>query len=530
MRLLRLYRIFAVVARYRLDLLAAHDKLPRWLGFIIRFGPWRLASAPAGSNGERLRLALESLGPIFIKFGQLLSTRPDLVPADIAAELSKLQDQVPPFPEAESIALIERALGKPTRELFAEFNATPMASASIAQVHGARLHSGREVVVKVVRPGIRKVIEKDIGLLFTLARFVERYIPDGKRLRPVEVVTDYRNTILDELDMQREAANTSQLRRNFAESELLYVPEVFFDYTRRDVLVMERIDGIPVTDMAALQAQKTDLKVLAERGVEIFFTQVFRDSFFHADMHPGNIFVAKDNPASPQYIAVDCAIIGSLSDDEQQYLARILLAMFKHDYRKVAELHIECGWIAADVRVTEFEAAIRSVCEPIFEKPLGQISFGHLLVNLFTTARRFDMEVQPSLVLLQKTLLNIEGLGRQLYPELDLWQTAMPFLERWLAQQYAPKQVLPKLADQLMALVHALPQTSAAGSKPGDELAALRRQIADEQRRNRRWRQAGLAATAGIAIAALPAAGLIAQIPAASWLLLGVAAILILRS
>ena len=388
----------------------------------------------------------------------MLSTRRDLLPDDIADELAKLQDQVPPFSQQQSIDIIEQSLGQSVEQIFLDFTPQPMASASVAQVHAATLHSGEDVVIKVLRPGIEKIIRQDIKLLFILARLIEKYFADGPRLRPVEVVEDYQHTIIDELDLMREGANTSQLKRNFEHSDLLYVPEVFWDYTRRDVLTVERIYGIPVTDVAALEQQQTNMKSLAERGVEIFFTQVFRDSFFHADMHPGNVFVSREHPDRPQYIAIDCAIIGTLSESDQYYLARNLLAIFQRDYRLVAELHIECGWIPSNTRASDFESAIRTVCEPIFEKPLGEISFGQLLVYLFQTARRFEMEVQPSLVLLQKTLLNIEGLGRQLYPPLDLWTTAQPFLEEWIKNRYSPKESYKRARRHLPALLEQLPK------------------------------------------------------------------------
>lgn len=457
-RIQRLLKITRMVSRYRLDTLVEKEQLPRAAAILFALGPWRLHPVPNLSRGERIRLALENLGPVFIKFGQMLSTRRDLLPGDIIDELTKLQDQVPPFGQQQAVEIIEQTLGQSVDELFSTFNSEPMASASVAQVHSATLLSGEDVVVKVVRPGIEKTIRQDIKLLLTLARFVEKHLPDGKRLRPVEVVIDYEHTIIDELDLQREGANTSQLNRNFQHSELLYVPHVYWDFTRRNILTMERIYGIPVTDMAALHDQGTDLKLLAERGVEIFFTQVFRDSFFHADMHPGNVFVSKQNPDSPQYIAIDCAIIGTLSESDQYYLARNLLAIFQRDYRLVAELHVECGWVPANTRVNDFESAIRSVCEPIFEKPLGEISFGQLLVYLFQTARRFEMEVQPSLVLLQKTLLNIEGLGRELYPQLDLWTTAKPFLEQWLKDRYSPSGTIKRARRHLPALLEQLPR------------------------------------------------------------------------
>ncbi len=456
-RILRLGKIARVVTRYRLDTFIDKNQLPSSLAALFTIAPWRLFSIPDQSRGARLRQALEELGPIFVKFGQMLSTRRDLLPDDIIDELAKLQDQVPPFPSQQAIDIIEGALGQSVDNLFAQFSAQPMASASVAQVHAATLFSGEEVVVKVIRPGIELTIQQDIKLLFTLAKLIERYFPDGRRLRPVDVVDDYQITILDELDLQREGANTSQLRRNFANSDLLYVPEVHWDFTNRHVLTMERIHGIPVTDIKALEQQNTNMKALAERGVEIFFTQVFRDSFFHADMHPGNIFVSRQHPEKPQYIGIDCAIIGSLSESDQYYLARNLLAIFQRDYRLVAELHIECGWIPADTKVHDFESAMRSVCEPVFEKPLAEISFGQLLVYLFQTARRFEMEVQPSLVLLQKTLLNIEGLGRELYPQLNLWDTAQPFLEQWLKDRYAPSGVYKRLRKHMPALLEQLP-------------------------------------------------------------------------
>ncbi|MGI9283847.1 MAG: ubiquinone biosynthesis regulatory protein kinase UbiB [Pseudomonadales bacterium] len=452
----RLIKIIRVTLRYRLDLLFNTSALPWHIRILLL--PVRAFPAGSHSRGERIRLALEELGPIFIKFGQMLSTRPDLIPADIVDQLSELQDNVPPFDEALAAATIEAALEQNISTVFKRFDTTPMASASVAQVHAAALQDGSEVVVKVLRPGIEKVIQQDIKLLFSLARLVHRYAPDGRRLRPVEIVDDYQHTIMDELDLLREASNAAQLKRNFADSDMLYVPKVYWDYTRTNVFVMERIYGIAVTDIAALNAGNTNLQVLAERGVEIFFTQVFRDSFFHADMHPGNIFVDIKDPEKPRYIAVDCAIIGSLSDHDQYYLARNLLAIFQREYRQVAQLHIECGWIPETTRVNDFEAAIRSVCEPIFQKPISEISFGQLLVYLFTVARRFDMTVQPSLVLLQKTLLNIEGLGRQLYPQLDLWQTAQPFLERWVEDRYAPAQVMQRLQRQAPSWLEQLPQ------------------------------------------------------------------------
>jgi len=442
MVLIRLIKILWVGARYRLDKL-----LPSKTSFRIKliFFWMRLIPGRNLSRGESLRRALEDLGPIFIKFGQLLSTRPDLIPQDIVLELNYLQDKVTPFDQHEFRRLAEESLGENLDSVFSYFEAAPLASASIAQVHAAKLLDGRDVIVKLVRPNLERVIEQDIQLLLKIARLIEKYSIDGKRLRPIEIVEDYRITIFDELDLQREAANASQLRRNFLNSPLLYVPEIIWPFTRPNLLVMERIYGIPVTDIAQLNAQNTNLKVLAERGVEIFFTQVFDHNFFHADMHPGNIFVSRENPQTPQYMAVDMAIVASLTKEDQYYLARNLLAMFRRDYRQVAELHVQSGWVPSHVRVGDLEAAVRTVCEPIFEKPLKEISFAKLLLSLFRTARRFDMQVQPQLVLLQKTLLNIEGLGRQLYPDLDLWQTAHPFLERWLKNRFHPRSLWKEL-------------------------------------------------------------------------------------
>jgi ubiquinone biosynthesis protein len=452
----RLFRIQRVVIRYRLDDLLFALPLPWWM-LAVRFVlPWRWLPRRKNelTRGARLRLALQDLGPIFIKFGQLLSTRRDLLPEDIADELMMLQDRVPPFESQKAIDLIESQLGAKISEVFSRFDVAPLASASVAQVHAAQLKTGEEVVVKVVRPGLKPIIGSDLAWLFILAKIAERMSADARLLHPVDVVADYEKTIYDELDLLREAANSSQLRRNFEGSNMLYVPEVYWDWCRPKVLVMERIYGVQVTDLATLADQRTDMKKLAERGVELFFTQVFRDSFFHADMHPGNIFVSTVNPWDPQYIAIDCGIVGSLTPEDQDYLARNLFAFFKRDYRRVAQLHIDSGWVPAETKLNEFEAAIRTVCEPIFEKPLKDISFGQVLMRLFQTARRFNMEVQPQLVLLQKTLLNVEGLGRQLYPELDLWSTAQPFLERWMRERVSPKTLIGNLQSQVEQIPH----------------------------------------------------------------------------
>lgn len=441
--LVRLLQILYAAYKFRLDTFIAVRRLPwtiRWLFIPITWLP-----TPDAPRGERLRLFFEHMGPVFVKFGQLLSTRPDLIPPDLMNHLDKLQDNVTPFPSEDFVALVEASLEAPIDSLFKQFDREPLASASVAQVHTATLHNGKQVVVKAVRPGLEPVIEKDIALLRLVAFLAESLSADGRRLHMRDVVEEYRHTIFDELDLLREAANASQLRRNFQGSEMLYVPEVHWDYCRRDVMVMERIFGIPVTHVDALNAQKTNMKCLAERGVEIFFKQVFEHNFFHADMHPGNIFVSTENPHNPKYIAIDMAVVGSLSREDQYYLARNILAMFRRDYRLVAELHVFSGWVPEDTSIGELEAAIRSVCEPIFEKPLSEISFGHVLISLFQTARRFNMEVQPQLVLLQKTLLNIEGLGRQLYPELDLWGTAHPYMERWIKNRFHPKALLTEL-------------------------------------------------------------------------------------
>lgn len=455
-RLARLLKIIRVMLAYRLDTFFADRPLQWPLRLLL--SPTKLLPAPTATRAVRLRKALQALGPIFVKFGQLLSTRRDLLPADLADELALLQDQVEPFDSHIAIDIIESALGDRIDQTFANFDATPLASASVAQVHSAELLSGEQVVIKVIRPGIEKTIAQDIKLLFLIARLVERYSSDGRRLRPIEVVSDYQQIIFDELDLQREAANSSQLKRNFETSHVLQVPTVYWDWCTPTILTMERMQGIPVSDIEALNNCGTDLQLLAERGVEIFFTQVFEHNFFHADMHPGNIFVDATDPKDPVYIALDCAIMGSLSDFDRHYLARNLLAVFNRDYRQVAQLHIECGWVPEGTDAHAFESMIRSACEPVFDKPLAEISFGTLLIYLFGAARRFGMEVQPSLVLLQKTLLNIEGLGRQLYPALDLWQTAHPFLEKWVQDKYSPFSLFAELRAQSPSLLESLPE------------------------------------------------------------------------
>jgi len=456
-QIIRLLHIQLILARNGLDKLIVTLPFFSLLRFMVYLNPWNWFRRKRLPRGEALRISLEELGPIFIKFGQALSTRPDDLPADIAQELCKLQDKVPPFASEQALAIIEEAFGRSAFDIFAEFDPEPLASASMAQVHAATLKSGEKVVVKILRPNMRKLIAQDLSILHTFAKLLDTYWPGSKRLKPREIVQEFEHNLYDELDLQREAANAGQLRRNFKNSELLYIPEVYWDYTRPNIMVMERIHGIPVADIETLNAHKVDIKILAERGVEIFFTQVFRDCFFHADMHPGNIFVSYENPQNPQYICIDFGIIGTLNDNDQRYLAENLYAFFSRDYRRVAELHVESGWVARNTRVDEFESAIRTVCEPIFEKPLKDISFAQVVVRLFQVARRFQMEVQPQLVLLQKTLLAIEGLGRQLCPDLDLWATAKPFLEKWLKEQVGPKAFLRQLRDNLPFFAEQLP-------------------------------------------------------------------------
>jgi len=453
-QVLRLLHINVVLVRHGLDELILATHLFRPIRFILYLLPWNWLPRRRQPRAVRIRSALEDLGPIFVKFGQILSTRRDLLPEDIADELARLQDRVAPFPGALSRQIIEQAYGKPINEVFRTFDQEPLASASIAQVHAATLLDGREVIIKVLRPGIAAVIARDVSLLKILAGLAERYWSEGPRLRPREVVAEYEKTIMDELNLVREAANASQLRRNFADSEMLYVPEVFWPYCRHNVMVMERIRGTPIGDIDALRRQGIDFKQLSERGVEIFFTQVFRHNFFHADMHPGNIFVSPEG----RYIAVDFGIMGTLSPEDQRYLAENFVAFFNRDYRRVAELHVQSGWVGKGTRVDELESAIRSVCEPIFERPLRDISFGRLLLTLFQTARRFNSQVQPQLVLLQKTLLNIEGLGRQLYPDLDLWQTAKPFLERWMSEHVGVRAFLSTIRERSPRWLAQLPQ------------------------------------------------------------------------
>ncbi len=467
----RLLAIQRTLIKYGLEEFVWATHLFRPIGWIRRLLPHR---SPAEPLGARIRCALEELGPIFVKFGQAVSTRRDLLPVAIADELAKLQDQVPPFDSAEALEILAAAFGRSADEVFAEFERAPLAAASVAQVHAAKLHDGRDVVVKILRPGVHKSIRQDLAVLHAVAELADRYWSEGRRLRPREVVREFETTLINELDLMREAANAAQLRRNFEGSGMLYVPEVHWPYCRPNVLTMERISGIPVSDIAALESRGTNIRHLAENGVEIFFTQVFRHNFFHADMHPGNIFVDVTDPDQPRYVAVDFGIVGALSPRDQHYLAANFLAFFKRDYYRVAKLHVDSGWVPANTRVTELEAAIRSVCEPIFNKPLKDISFGLVLLRLFETARRFDMQVQPQLVLLQKTLLNIEGLGRQLYPELDLWATAKPVLEKWMAHRTDPRTHLrellrnwPRITEDLLLLPDTIQQILRGAAESG---------------------------------------------------------------
>lgn len=456
-QLLRLIHINIILARNGLDNVVVSIRLFSPLRFIVYLNPWNWFRKDTLTRGQALRKTFEELGPIFIKFGQALSTRPDILPPDIAFELCKLQDRVPPFASNTVLSLIEKAFGRSAFDIFAEFDVECLASASMAQVHAATLKSGEQVVVKVLRPNMRKIIEQDLSILHTIANLADRYWPESKRLKPKEIIREFEHNLFEELDLQREAANASQLRRNFTHSPLLYVPDIFWDYTRENVMVMERIHGIPIADLASLKAHGINIKKLAERGVEIFFTQVFRDCFFHADMHPGNIFVSYEHPHDPQYICIDFGIVGTLNESDKRYLAENLYAFFNRDYRRVAALHIESGWVDRHTRLEEFESDIRMVCEPIFEKPLKDISFAQVILRLFQVARRFQMQVQPQLILLQKTLLAVEGLGRQLYPELDLWTTAKPFLEKWIKEQIGPKAFFRHLRENIPFFAEQLP-------------------------------------------------------------------------
>ena len=527
----RMIAIQRVLVKYGLDDVIKQTHLLRPLRFLFYLAPRRRdSSAPLG---ERIRLALEELGPIFVKFGQAISTRRDLLPTDIADELAKLQDAVPPFPAEQAVAIIEGAYGESVDEVFERFDKEPLAAASIAQVHTAKLKAGHEVIVKVLRPGVQEQIEGDLAVLRVLAGLADRYWEHGKRLRPLEVVDEYEHTIIDELDLMREAANTAQLRRNFQGSDMLYVPDVYWDFCRPEVLVQERIYGTPISDMDALNKAGANIQVLAENGVEIFFTQVFRHNFFHADMHPGNIFVITTDPEKPKYAAVDFGIVGTLSPEDQRYLAENFLAFFDRDYQRIAKLHIDSGWVPAGTRVDQLETAFRTVCEPIFNRPLAEISFAQLLMRLLRVAQRFDVEVQPQMILLHKTLFNIEGLGRQLYPQLDLWKTAHPVLKRWMDEQVGGRAMLkdlrenlPQLRDamrELPAIIQHLGEQAADGkiqfNLQSPELRQIQKQLLDQQRQ-RYWLTA--AATAIISGVMLTALG---SMPELAWALLAVGAI-----
>jgi ubiquinone biosynthesis protein len=509
--LARLLRIQRALVRHRLDEFVRATHLYRPLRYLYYISPWTWFQRRIdGTRGERLRLALEELGPIFVKFGQALSTRRDLLPVDVADELAKLQDRVPPFPGEIAIAMIEKTFGRPLAEIFGSFEPSPLAAASIAQVHAATLKNGDEVVVKVLRPGMREVIDLDLEVLDTLAELADEYWLEARPVRPIEVVREYRKTVTDELDLMREAGNASQLRRNFAGSSLLYVPQIHWDYCRPNVMVMERIHGIIVSRVEELRARGTDIAKLAENGVEIFFTQVFRHNFFHADMHPGNIFVQIDDPKQPRYAAVDFGIVGTLQPRDQHYLAENFMAFFNRDYHRIAQLHIESGWVPKGTRVDELESAVRTVCEPIYNKPLKEISFAQVLLRLFETARRFDMQVQPQLILLQKTLFNIEGLGRQLYPELDLWKTAQPVLREWMRERVSPRTIFREVRahwpDALLTLrqvpqiLQSAVREAAEGTGPPvkRELTRLRVQMHASALRHDLWLAAGALWLSGV--------------------------------
>jgi len=467
----RLVHINLTLARFGLDEIILQLHLFSPFRFLVYVNPYNWFRNDSLSQAQRIRLCIESLGPIFIKFGQLLATRRDLLDDDIIDELEKLLDRVPPFPVADARRIVEQQLGMPVEQAFRSFDSKVLASASIAQVHNAVLHDGSEVIVKIVRPSIERIIRKDIALLMTLARLANRYWSQARRIKPIKIVEEFEKTLLNELDLVREAANASELRRNFIDSEDLYVPDVYWDYCKPKILVMERISGIPVSDTRQLEQHGIDLEVIARKGVEVFFTQVYKHNFFHADMHPGNIFVSAEHVENPKYIAVDFGIMGSLSTSDQRYLAENFVAFFNRDYRRVAELHVDSGWVDRDTRIDEFEAAIRTVSEPIFQRPIAEISFGQFLLRLFETARDFNMEIQPQLLLLQKTFLHIEGLGRQLYPQLDLWDTAKPFLEKWLSEQMGTRALLKGVRDNLPFLAEHLPDLPRLAFKSLERIA-----------------------------------------------------------
>lgn len=480
--LVRLLHISLILLRYGLDEILLVVPVFRPIRFVYYLFPWNWRGKNSRPLGLRIRLALEELGPIFVKFGQALSTRRDLLPPEIADELAKLQDNVPPFPGSVARVLIEKALNKRLEDAFLEFHSEPFASASIAQVHAARLHTGEDVVVKVLRPHMEKKIDRDIAILAMFARGADRYSIDARRFKPKEMVAEFKRVLTHELNLVSEAANTAQLRRNFLNSPLLYVPEVHWAFVKKNVLVMERVHGVPISDVKTLKEKGVNIKKLAERGVEIFFIQIFRDCFFHADLHPGNIFVSVENPEDPRYIVVDCGNIGTLSSEDQHYVAANFLAFFRRDYRWVAELHIESGWVPKDIRVEEFEAAIRTLSEPIFGKPLKEISFAQILFGLFQAARTFHMNIQPQLILLQKTLFSVEGLGRELYPELDLWSTAKPYLEKWMRSRLHPKILFKTLSRESVLWTDKLARLPISLYKFLEEESRIRRSLEEEVR------------------------------------------------
>jgi len=544
-QILRLLYIQRVLIRHGLDELVFAMHLFRPVRFVLYLLPWNWFRRNREPRAVRLRMVLEELGPIYVKFGQLLSTRRDMLPEDIAREFARLQDDVPPFPGALARRIIEAAFEQDIGSIFSRFDETPLASASVAQVHGARLKDGREIIVKVIRPGIERSIRQDLGMVYLLAEMAEKYSADIRRLRPTNIVAEFRKTLLYELDLLREAANASQLRRNFADSDVVYIPQVEWDLTRRNVMVMERVSGIPVSNIDALREAGIDLKWLAEAGVEVFFTQVFRDSFFHADMHPGNLFVTPEEGRQPRIMMVDFGIMSSLSEYDQRYLAENFLAFLNKDYQTVAELHVESGWVPFDTRVDEFESAIRTVCEPLIDRPLKEISFGTLLLRLFQTAKRFNMVIMPQLILLQKTLVNIEGLGRQLYPELNIWHTARPLMERWMSEriglrglvkgtrEHAPHWLdrLPELPGRVIDLVERAREGKLRLEWHSEEVEHLRREMHENSRRDRHALIGAVLILAGILSTEMPVLmSTFMNLPVLTWVLIAAGGVFLILS
>jgi len=543
-RLLRIFYVLHIVGKNRLDQLAPAHWAFLPLKVFIRTLPSAWFSYPSTSKEDRLRLTLVELGPVFIKLGQMLSTRPDVLPPEIIKELELLQDNVPPFDPDLSIKIIEKELKKPVSELFLEFERTPMASASVAQVHAAQLLDGSEVVVKVIRPGIAKTIKQDFAILLTATRWLEKLWPDVRRFHPHKIVTNYQNTILSELDLGIEASNTARFRRNFKDSSFLYVPDVCFDYSTRNVMVVERIYGVPVTDIETMREQGVDLQVLAERGVKIFFTQVFKNNFFHADMHPGNIFVDISNPQQPRYISIDCAIAGTLSKEDQLFMARGILALLQQDYLLMAQLAIDADWLPADTLAHEFSVALQAVIEPIFEHPLDEIDFGPELIRLYELAQSFKLEVKPQFVLLEKTLLHIEGLGRQLMPSLDVWTIGRPLMEQWMKDQLGPKviwntvkqdfplwvQQMPKVPLLITDALQEIKSTSTQTRQLLDQLEDQKQQLRSQRHRDFAW----LTVASAAIISGVTAAWgeqlqqTLVQVPTVSWALGGIAMMIFL--